>query len=153
MKSIDIVCFDDSRASLTTSDLHISDEHDASVVTIDFEQIEEEGVLLHKWCDVVLSDGTSLRYELGDESVVSFELSSALTVPGLVVFTPFVVSESGMKMKFVPDSSVVIKRQIEAGDPEAKERDDYIFALAGRVTILESEDIDGGEFEILLEEE
>ena len=139
MKLINIICNPNGIANVTTSDVHISNESLSSKFVIDFSAITDF-LGLNKWCDFVLSNGTSIRYDLGVgiDEVVELELSTQITVPGVVIITPFLYDGIATKIKFRTDKNLVIYDQPEAGDQEAPIRDDYIFDLAARI-----DDLDG----------
>lgn len=150
MKSIEIVCYPDGHATLVSTDIHIADEKNASKIKIDFSNLDEEFSDTEKWCDVITSDDTSLRYDLGTEEIVEFYLDNSLTVQGALIITPFITIGLDTKIKFKPNQQVVIRTQADAGDSEAPGRDDYIFGLEGRIEVLEEEvesEIDGGQFD------
>jgi len=131
MKLINIKCFDNGSAELTTSDLHISSENKASKLVIDFSETIYQNS--SKWVDLILSNGTSLRYELGNSSIVEHELLDEETIAGVLKITPFVI-ENDRKIKYIPNYDVIIKKQPDAGDNEAPQRDDYIFNVVKNVT-------------------
>lgn len=131
MKLINIKCFDNGSAELTTSDLHISSENKASKLVIDFSETIYQNS--SKWVDLILSNGTSLRYELGNSSIVEHELLDEETIAGVLKITPFVI-EDDRKIKYIPNYDVIIKKQPDAGDNEAPQRDDYIFNVVKNVT-------------------
>lgn len=138
MKEINIACKANGLANMTTSDVHISNESLASKFIIDFSEITDYPGY-NKWCDVVLSNGTSLRYDLGVgiDEIVELDLSYQITVPGVTIITPFLYDGIATKIKFKTDKTLVIYNQPEAGDQEAPERDDFIFDLEKRLQDLE----------------
>jgi hypothetical protein len=135
VKEIKIICYDTGKAKLTSSDSHISQENKASKIVVDFSETMYNDC--EKWCDVVLANGTSLRYELGTDAEVEFNITNALTIPGALIITPFITKIDGTKVKYVPNVEIAIIKQIESGDEEAVERDDYIFELKERLDVLE----------------
>ena len=140
MKSLNIVCKPTGIARFTSTDLHISDEHLASKLTLDFSELIGYEAY-EKWVDFVLDNGTSLRYNLGIgiAGIVDIELTNQITVPGPVIITPFLYDGIASKIKFKTDHNLVITKVEEAGDDEAPLRDDYIFDLAKRIDNLDGE--------------
>jgi hypothetical protein len=133
-KKITVVCYDTGLALVNTEDFNIHNENNASVIEIDFSNTSYQGE--NKWVDLVLADGTSLRYDLGIEDVVEAPLTYATTVPGQMIVTPFIY-DGVNKIKYKSDQTVLIYEQEEAGDEAAVERDDYIADLEKRVKELE----------------
>lgn len=136
MKEINVVCDINGLAHVTTKDLHISNEDQASKMIIDFSKITDH-TEINKWVDLTLADGTSRRYDLGTSDIVELNLDADLTIPGPLTITPFIWSGLPPKIKFKPDKSVVIHYQAEAGEIGVTLRDDYIASLEARIKALE----------------
>jgi len=153
MREILLVCYKNGIADVSTEDYHISQENLASVVKIDFSKLGETYKDHRKWCDVIASNGSSFRLDLGEEDKVEFELTSSMTIEGELLLRPFITDEDlETKIKFVPNQSVIIKRLSDIGDQEVAVRDDFIFTLHTRLLAIEEYFtpegllIDGGEF-------
>lgn len=134
MKKINVVCFDRGIATVTTADINIDNEHKATTLEIDFSNTSYPEHI--KWVDLILSNGTSLRYELGETPVVTLELTYELTIKGEMIITPFLY-DGLRKIKYKTDSTIIIHEQKEAGTSNVVFRDDYIFQLEQRVQALE----------------
>ncbi|MDA3779719.1 MAG: hypothetical protein PF487_05770 [Bacteroidales bacterium] len=140
MKKISIVCYDSGKAKVTTSDVVINNENNATELEIDFS-----GTLYaseNKWVDIVLSDGSSLRYDLGVGEIVTKDLEYPDTIAGEIIFTPFIY-DGVNKIKYRTNYSIIVYKQKEAGTSSAIERDDYIFELKERVDAWEIPDTEG----------
>jgi|GEM_PF-2787776 len=126
MKKITVKCYNEGYATVTTSDFHIDNENKATQLEIDFSGTtykEKE-----KWVDLIMSDGTSLRYDLGTAEIVTHELVYATSIKGFMTITPFIY-DGLEKHKYKTNTKVMIYEQHEAGSSEAIQRDDYIFQL------------------------
>lgn len=138
MKTINVVCKKTGIANVTTSDVPISNESKATKLVIDFSDLTEN-TGMDKWVDLIMADGTSLRYALGVgvNEIVEKELDYPESVPGPMIITPFMYDGLQTKIKFRTDKTIRIYKQAEAGTLEAIDRDDYIFELNSKVTTLE----------------
>ena len=135
MKEISIVCNVDGTAKISSSSITIDNENNASKLIIDFSAVPS-CVGLDKWVDIVLSNDTSLRYDLGigvivgSEDIVELDLGNALTISGYAIITPFALDTvNDIKIKFKPDEKLKIIYQAETGEDAVAVRDDYIVAL------------------------
>lgn len=137
MKNITVTVYKNGTAKMTSEDLHIDIENNASKLTIDFTDIAEDYPDIGKWVDIITSDNGAYRYDLGTDIIVSMDLRYENTVKGSVIITPFIYDGVSVKVKFVNRNILTIYNQPEAGDVEIAERDDYIFDLAERVKRLE----------------
>jgi hypothetical protein len=126
MKKISVKCYSTGYAAVTTSDLSIENENAATQLEIDYAVTDYSAE--PKWVDLVMSDGTSLRYELGTDPVVTLDLLYPTMIRGEMIITPFVYNGT-LKEKWKTNASVVIHEQKEAGTSDAAQRDDYIFEL------------------------
>ena len=115
MKEINIICFDTGKANLTSEGLHISNENNASKLIIDFTNTGFADK--NKWVDIVLTNGTSVRYDLGVDNVVELSLGYDETVPGEIIITPFIL-EGDFKVKYITNYNAIIRYQEEAMDEE-----------------------------------
>jgi hypothetical protein len=132
MKQINVMCKPSGVAIVTTSDVHIDNESNASKIVIDFTLcLDYLGE--NKWVDLVMGDGTSLRYDLGTEDIVTKELEYQNTIAGEMVITPFIYNGLVIKIKFKPNRSILIYKVIEAGNGETLQRDDYVFEMKENV--------------------
>jgi hypothetical protein len=126
MKKITVKCYNEGYATLTTSDFHIENENNATQLEIDYS-----GTTLkdkEKWVDLIMSDGTSLRYDLGFDEIVLLSLEYPTTIKGFMTITPMIY-DGLEKHKFKTNAKVMIYEQPEAGSSEAIARDDFIFQL------------------------
>ena len=126
MKKITVKCYNEGYATVTTSDFHIENENNATQLEIDFSETTYKDK--EKWVDLVMSDGTSLRYDLGLAEIVTLDLDYATTVKGFMTITP-IIYDGLEKHKYKTNAKVMIYEQPEAGSSEAVIRDDYIFQL------------------------
>lgn len=130
MKKISIKCDDNGYAILTTSDIVVDNENKATEIEIDYSSTQYSES--PKWVDIILQNGTSYRYDLGDEPIVTLEMDSRLTLKGFITITP-IVYDGTKKIKYKTNKKVEIYYQEEAGSQEAIERDDFIFQLKDQV--------------------
>jgi len=138
-KSISVTCYNSGLAKVCTEDFNINNENNASLIKFDFTNTAYLGE--NKWVDIVLPDGTSLRYDLGPEDYIEFSMEYPVTVAGEMTITPFVYDGIN-KIKYRADQTVLIYEVLEAGNQAAVERDDFIFDLEQRVKALEEEEQD-----------
>lgn len=138
MKEIQVICKKTGIANITTNDVPVSNESKATKLVIDFSDLTDNPGM-NKWVDLIMADGTSLRYDLGVgvDEIVEKELDYPESIPGPMTITPFMYDGVPPKIKFRTDKTIRIYRQEEAGTLEAIERDDYIFELNSKVTSLE----------------
>ena len=129
MKKISVVCFDNGKATVQTTDVSINNENNATELEIDFSGTENAS--LNKWVDIVIGS-VSVRYDLGVEEIPTLDLTYAVTFAGEMTITPFVY-DGATKIKYKTDFGVIIVSQAEAGDSDAVTRDDYIFELKEQV--------------------
>lgn len=131
MKQINVVCKASGIAIVTTSDVHSENENKASKIVIDFTEVAETFPDWNKWVDIIIEgedDDYSMRYDLGTEATVEYELLYENTIAGKMTITPFVY-DGVTKSKFKANRKIDIVKNVEAGDQDAIERDDYIFSL------------------------
>ena len=136
MKQINIVCHAKGTANVTTEDIHISNEDLASKIVIDFSELSEY-TETNKWLDIKLGDGTSLRQDMGTGDIVELEMDQEITIPGVMILSPFIWDGLPPKIKFRPDKNIVIHYQPESGEAGVILRDDYIASLEARIKALE----------------
>ena len=129
MKKISVVCFDNGKATVRTSDISINNENLATELEIDFSGTENAS--LNKWVDITVGS-VSVRYDLGVEEIPTLDLTYAVSFAGEMIITPFVY-DGTTKVKYKTDFGIIIKIQVEAGTADAIARDDYIFELKEQV--------------------
>jgi hypothetical protein len=132
MKEISIVCKPNGIAILSTSDIHSNTENNASQLKIDFTECTDY-LGENKWVDIVCSDGTSLRYDLGTDDIVYKSLEYADTIEGELKITPFIYNGLAIKAKYKTNKSILIYKVAESGSQSAIQRDDYVFEMKENV--------------------
>jgi hypothetical protein len=130
MKEISIKCYDDGYATIDHTAFTIDNENNATQIIIDYSGTIHKD--RNKWLDLIMADGTSLRYDLGIEQIVTFDLKYANTIPGYMTITPLIF-DGDIKEKYKTNVKVMIHEQEEAGNSEAADRDDFIFSLKQQV--------------------
>ncbi len=124
MKKINIQCYDNGRATLNTKDVHIESENIASIIEVDFSQIEYKDY--QKGIDIQ-SGSYLLRYFLGNDEVVFKELTYENTLPGELVITPFVFDEvNDRKVRYLTDYSVIIHKRRSIASQDVPDNVDLI---------------------------
>ncbi len=124
MKKINIQCYDNGRATLKTKDIHIESENIASVIEVDFSQVEYKDY--QKGVDIQ-SGSYLLRYFLGNDEVVFKELTYENTLPGELVITPFVFDEvNDRKVRYLTDNSVIINKRESIASQDVPDNFDVI---------------------------
>lgn len=124
MKKINIQCYDNGRASLKTKDVHIESENIASIIEVDFSQVEYKNY--QKGLDIE-SGSYLLRYFLGNDEVVFKELTYENTLPGELVITPFVFDEvNDRKVRYLTDNSVIIHKRRSVASQDAPDNVDLM---------------------------
>lgn len=124
MKKINIQCYDNGRASLKTKDIHIESENIASIIEVDFSQVEYKDY--QKGLDIE-SGSYLLRYFLGNDEVVFKELTYENTLPGELVITPFVFDEvNDRKVRYLTDNSVIIHKRRSIASQDVPDNFDLI---------------------------
>lgn len=124
MKKINIQCYDNGRASLKTKDIHIESENIASIIEVDFSQVEYKNY--QKGLDIE-SGSYLLRYFLGNDEVVFKELTYENTLPGELVITPFVFDEvNDRKVRYLTDNSVIIHKRRSVASQDVPDNADLI---------------------------
>ncbi|AUD65382.1 hypothetical protein BK011_06650 [Tenericutes bacterium MZ-XQ] len=130
MKEIHIKCFDGGYATLTQESFTVDNENNATKLYIDYsETIHKDN---NKWVDLIMADGTSLRYDLGLEQIPTLDLTYAMTIPGYMIISPLIY-DGDIKEKYVTNFKVRVHEQPEAGSSESINRDDFIFSLKQQV--------------------
>lgn len=130
MKKITIKCHDTGYATVTTSALHVENENKATQLEIDYSGTIHKDKA--KWVDLIMSDGTSLRYDLGSDEKVTLDLDYAATIQGFMTITP-IIYDGIIKQKYITNTKIMIYEQPEAGSSDAIQRDDFIFQLKVQV--------------------
>jgi len=130
MKEIHIKCFDDGYATIVQTAFTIDNENNATQLIIDYSETIHKDK--NKWVDLIMADGTSLRYDLGVAEIPTLNLTYAMTIPGYMTVTPLIY-DGDIKEKYITNFKIKIHEQEEAGNGEAISRDDYIFDLKQQV--------------------
>ena len=139
MKEISVVCKPVGIATVTVAEEYISNENNATKIEFDFTAMTDY-LGLPKWVDLILSNNTSLRYDLGVSDSPELELGNIVTFKGKMIITPFILDTvNDIKVKFKSSDNVYFYNQVEAGEEVVALRDDYIVSLVDRIEQVEED--------------
>jgi len=106
VKTIDIKCFNNGSATLTTPDLHLEGENLASLIKVDFSETTYKDA--EKYIDIV-NGKYQARHRLGTAEVVEYALDYKDTVPGTMIITP-IAAIGEQKVKYKCNYNLTITR-------------------------------------------